>query len=139
MRTPGPLLSCIAVPLIALFLLSCGSGNHGPLQSITISPATADAQNFANGQVKFTATGTYTDGTKASPLPVLWWGPDPPWYNPPPGPISAFVDSNGVAACFTFIGSYTVSATAPVDPHFPLSKMTAAASQVVGTAQLSCP
>ncbi len=38
--------------LTAVFLTACGSN-----QPITVSPASADAQNFPNGIVQFTATG----------------------------------------------------------------------------------
>ena len=38
--------------LAAMFLTACGSN-----QPITVSPTSADAQNFPNGIVQFTATG----------------------------------------------------------------------------------
>lgn len=54
------MLSFLALVLTASFALSCGASSHGPgqLQSITLSPATADAQDYPNG-VPFTATGYY--------------------------------------------------------------------------------
>jgi len=44
----GPLL------LFAAFLMS-GCGSSRQLQSVTLSPASADAQSFAGGQVPFAA------------------------------------------------------------------------------------
>ena len=139
MKKLGPLLSCLGLPLIAITMLACGTNNrHGLLQSMTISPATADAQNVPNGQVQFTATGTYTDGTKVSPLAVLWW-PNQPWTLVPQTPIVISLDSKGVASCRQASGTFGIWATAPVDPHIPLPQMTMRTPQVVATAQLTCP
>ena len=48
---PASLLSILLS--ISLALLACGGNNH-PLQSVTVSPATA-----AGSQTQFTATGIY--------------------------------------------------------------------------------
>ena len=139
MRKLVPFLSCLALPLVSIIMLACGSSSqHGQLQSITISPATADAQNFPNGQVQFEATGTYTDGTKVSPLAVLWW-PNQPWTLALQTPVVISLDSKGVAACRLNSGTFGIWATAPVDPHIPLSQVTMRTPQVVATAQLTCP
>ena len=65
-------LFCSLILLVVVPVLSCGT-NHGPLKSISISPA------VATGQSQFTATGTYSDGSIVSPIVVLWsegnpWG-----------------------------------------------------------------
>lgn len=57
-RLPGMLL------LVTLLFLtiSCGSNSNSNrlLQSIAVTPSSADARNYPNGQVRFTATGTFT-------------------------------------------------------------------------------
>ena len=72
--------------LLGLFVffwlaLSCGGAspmNQGPaqpgrLQAITLSPATADAQDYRDGQVPFVDTGVYINPPqKVTPLPALW-------------------------------------------------------------------
>jgi len=61
--------------LVVLGMTSCGSSanpNLGRvLTGITVTPATADAQSFANGQVVFTATGTFSLPPTPAPVPFL--------------------------------------------------------------------
>ncbi len=97
--------------LLAAASLSCSS-NHG-LQSITISPASADAVNFPNGQVQFAAMGN-SGGmmTQSAPVEALWWN-SPPWINAPTPPPGFTIDSNGVATCMNLTGTFTLWATAP--------------------------
>ncbi len=57
----GTVLATLLLVALALQALGCGSSNSNRiLESMTITPANADAQNFANGQVQFTATGTFS-------------------------------------------------------------------------------
>lgn len=54
--------ACFVSLLIAqsLSLLACGgTGTQPRLVSVAVTPQTADAANFSNGMVSFTATGTY--------------------------------------------------------------------------------
>jgi hypothetical protein len=90
--------------VLSLLLLSCGSGRH--LQSVTLQPAVATAQN---GQAQFTATGTFSK----PPSPITLTSKDVAWCvgeltsapNASPnacvGNINAFaaVDGNGLATC----------------------------------------
>jgi len=47
---------CITFLSFAAWIaLACGSSHE--LQSITVSPASADAQNYPDGEVPFVATG----------------------------------------------------------------------------------
>src|SRR5215472_193839 len=58
-----PFLGAFATVLLAVGLVCCGSTNPNTgrvLTSITITPPTSDAQNSPNGQVTFTATGTFS-------------------------------------------------------------------------------
>ena len=139
MRQLGLFLSCLPLLLVPIIMLSCGS-NHRQLQSLTISPATADAQNFPNGQVQFTATATYGDGTRVTAAAALWT-PGPPWALTAQIPWPALtLDGTGLASCGSAgPGTYMIYATAPVDPHFPVSKLTMNTPQMSGTAQLTCP
>ena len=139
-------LAISPVVLLTMIASSCGGGSFAArrsasdaqhvLVSITVTPATADAQNFPNGQVQFAATGHFSDGTSA-PIQVRWFA------NPP---FTSVVDtfllsSTGVGQCISggINGNKTVSATAPTDPNLPLSQMTAFTNNVTGTAQLTCP
>ena len=131
----------LSVSLAALLLVGTATsvvacGNTRRLKSITINPASADARDFPNGQIQFTASGTYTDGSKVNPLGVVWSGGQPwtlmPWI--------IQLDSNGLASCGNAQpGTYTVFATAPLDPTFPLSKMNMSTPQLTTTAQVTCP
>ena len=76
-------LSCGPLLLVVVSILSCGA-NHGQLKSISIGPAAAF------GQVQFTATGTYSDGSKVSSLPVLWSAGNP-WVSSDVAPVGIVV------------------------------------------------
>ncbi len=131
MRNTGHLLPCVALIVLAISMMDCGSSNR-QLQSVTISP------NTANSQAQFTATGSYSDGSKVTSLPALWF-PLRPWYNAA-NPVQFFtLDATGGASCNGNAGTFNVVATAPTDPGFPLSQMSSTTPQVSGTAQLTCP
>lgn len=125
------LLPCGILLVIALSLLACG--NSRQLQSLSISPATA------NGQVQFNAIGTFSGSSQTSAVSALWWTTQPWTY--PPTPFIITVSSSGLAQCTAFApaGTYMVWAVAPVNPNAPLSAMTMTTLQVVATAQLTCP
>jgi len=126
--------SSLFLASIAITLLSCGNSNK--LQSISISPASADAKDYPNGQVQFTAVGTYANGSQVKPLTVLW-SPGAPWLALP---AAVQLDSNGVASCGNVpAGTYPVWAGAPIDPHTPVSGMNQSTPLVNGTAHLTCP
>ena len=46
--------------LLAALLIACGAG-HPRLTSVAVSPTSATASSSPQGQVGFTATGTFTD------------------------------------------------------------------------------
>src|SRR5713226_1094460 len=77
--------------------LGCGNSK---LTSVTISPATADAQNFPGGQVQFTATGTFSGSSKQVQLKNTTWcvGSSSGMCN---GNVAsaATIDGNGLAQC----------------------------------------
>jgi hypothetical protein len=128
------LFPLLALTSLALALISCGSSNT-KLQSISIAPATADAKDYTNGQVQYTAAGTYDDGTQVKPLTVLW-SPGPPWVAPRP----IQVNGNGIASCGTSpAGTYPVWAGAPISQGTQVSMMNQSTPMVTATAQLTCP
>jgi len=123
-----------AVAVLVIIGLGCGS--H--LNSVSLSPAVADAQNFPNGQVQFSATGTYGSSSKPVPAMNLTWCIGTTNGDCNGNIVSvASVSSTGVAQCLPGAsGSATVLAGSggrPTNPDggFPLS--------VFGTAQLTCP
>jgi hypothetical protein len=67
-----PVFVAVAFLLIAAALTSCGSSSNADagrvLLSISVSPQTADALNFPNGQVVFTATGTFSKAPLTGPV-----------------------------------------------------------------------
>lgn len=83
----------LALPLL-LLAAGCGSSTPRGILSVSASPAIADAQNFPNGQVQFTPTGTYNKPpTTVTPQPVSAWLASPNGI--------ATIDQNGLAACVT--------------------------------------
>jgi hypothetical protein len=118
------------------------------MQSLTVSPSSADAQNSPGGKVQFTATATFNMAPTAVQSPPVVWSIGRPFPTPPPmmgmtakaamSP-SASVDSNGAAQCNGFTGIATIQATAPADPGMPISQMSAMMGTITGTAQLTCP
>jgi hypothetical protein len=143
MKKSRVILSFFALALAASLTLSCG-GSSDPssehqLLSITLSPATANVQDYPNGQVQFTATGYYkTAPYTVTPLSAGW---GTCFQNAPTTAIS--VTGTGLARCAAgAAGTYTVWAN---DPPFSqginCNAITACGGGcfVAGTAQLSCP
>jgi hypothetical protein len=96
------MLSFLTLVLAASFLLSCGaSQGPGQLQSITVSPATADAE------AQFTATGYYVHPSHTvTPQPATWAA----CYQGAPT-TDVTVTTTGTAQCASgAAGTYTVFA-----------------------------
>jgi hypothetical protein len=133
----GP--ATLSVLLAAILTSGCGSSRQ--LQSVSLSPATTDAQNYSNGQVPFTATGTFSKPPSPSPLTskdVLWCvglsaGQCAGNINP-----GATVDQNGVAQCVpAFVGTtYIMAGTAGTPTMNPDGSQPL---KIFGTAQVTCP
>ena len=136
-RSPfGPV--CLFSLGLALFSLGCGSSRQ--LQSVTLSPATADAQNFPRGEVSFAATGTFTKPPSPQPLTsqdVTWCIGSSAGMcagNTNPG---ATIDQNGLARCVaSFVGTVNILAGKAMPSMNPDrgSQLT-----VFGAAKLTCP
>jgi hypothetical protein len=131
-------LAGVLLILYILFSLSCGSSRE--LTSISVSPATADAQKFPQGQVQFTATGTFNKApTTVTPLSVNWC-PQATCGVGTPALVGIIVDSDGLAQCQPgFAGTVTLVAEAPRNPGATVTPMSGMNAMVSGTAQMSCP
>ncbi len=116
--------------------LALGCGNQ--LKSVAVSPATADARNFPNGQVQFTATGIYSGSSQRVPVNNVTWciGSSSGVCN---GNIAsaATVDGRGLAQC---VPSKSSTVTVLAGTGGP-ANMPDAGHQlaVFGSAQLTCP
>lgn len=113
-------------------LVAGGCGNSSPsprlLQSVSVTPATADAQTFPNGQVQFAALGNYTQPPSPSPIIPLGWSLS--------DPTVAMISQSGLAHCIPGAsGVVTVRASTPA----PCSGTGCTAALLSGTAQLTCP
>src|SRR5215831_6045445 len=129
-----------AIAAVLLMIVSCGGNtmmmSPRQLQSISVSPTSADAKN-SSGMVQFTATGNFSMDPMMAMTPVRWSIGNP--FSAQPVPAGVSVDMNGLAQCSGFTGMVTIEATAPMDPNMPLSKMTMTTMNVSGMAQLTCP
>lgn len=133
------LLFSVAAALLACGVVTGPQGN-GLLQALTISPAIADAKNFPNGQVQFTATAVYMGGKRNSPAMALWT-PGIPWALDPQNAWPALtLNTTGLVSCGTVMpATYMIFATAPVNPSVPVPQMKMSTPQMTATAQLTCP
>jgi hypothetical protein len=135
-------LSFWAWPLVLLSVLSSsGCGSSRQLRSVALTPATADAQSFPNGQVPFAANGTFSKPPSPTPLTnkdVVWCvgsssGACVGNINP-----GATVDQNGVAKCSpTFAGTATI--LAGTEPSQGVLPDGGSQLKIFGSAQLTCP
>lgn len=133
------LLTLVGAGVLSLAALSCGSSSTSvrQLESITLSPATANATSYPNGQVQFVATGHYnTVPFTVSPLTAHWGT----CYQE--GSTSAIsVSQEGIAQCASgAVGTYTVWADDPPLSGVSCTAITACGGGcfVAGTAQLAC-
>jgi Bacterial Ig-like domain (group 2) len=117
--------------MIATLLVACGAG-HPRLTSIAVSPSSATASSTPQGQVGFTATGTFTDHTSRE-LHVtdgLEWKSSET--------VVATIDDTGEATCVS-PGQVIITATAPADLQITVSNGVQNTSpKISGTAMLNC-
>lgn len=128
MRQLRPILPGLLLVAIALAVSSCGNQSPRVLQSVSVTPATADAQSFSNGQVQFTANGNYSQPPSPSVLTQAGWSLS--------DPTIATVSQSGLAECNAGAsGTVTVKA----GTSGPCSGTGCTAVFISGTAQLTCP
>lgn len=140
MKTLRLILSVFALALAASLALSCGLGSpKHVLESVTLNPSIADAQNYPDGQVQFTATGYYmTAPTVVTPLSATWGT----CYQLE-ATTGVSISSNGLAQCSAGAsGTYMIWADVPLDlGDVPCPAITACGGGCVvqGNALLTCP
>ena len=138
MERPRFFLLSFATAVAGWLALSCGASSISGLirqpQSITLSPATADALDYPEGHVQFTATGHYSTAPHTVTPQAATWGAC--YQNAPTTAVS--VTTGGLAQCANgAAGTYTIFA-------FDMTNCNAITAcgggcTVVGTAQLTCP
>jgi len=134
-----PLLAALGFVLLGGALMSCGStypNSARVLLSVTVTPATADAQTFPNGQVVFTATGTFN----IVPSPALLT-----FTAPYSGGFDVGTVNNQVVATIVATGSgtATVQCVSGMSGSVAVGAIALAnngtSATVAGFAQLTCP
>lgn len=98
MKHFGPQFFLLLVILAGAIALACGTSPGRLLESVTLSPMQADAQNCPGGLVQFTATGTFTKSpSPVTPLSATWGACDVSGNSTTQVTVSA----NGLAQCAT--------------------------------------
>ena len=140
LRNPTPQL----LLLFTLSSIALGCGSSRSLQSVTVMPAVADAQNFPNGQVHFTATGMFSK----PPSPQKLTSQDVTWcVGMTAGAcagniaVGVAVDQNGLASCLANAPSSLPKTWIVMAGKSRSSMNPDAGSQmtIFGSAQLTCP
>ncbi|HET7751292.1 MAG TPA: hypothetical protein VFK81_18020 [Terriglobales bacterium] len=125
------------VVVIAAQTLGCGSmysSSNRMLQSVMVTPANADAQNFTMGQVQFTATGTFSQ--PPSPAPVSFQPPYTGNWSSSNLNI-ATISQSGMAQCAAgAAGKVTITAEVSSNSATGMGQMSTAVS---GKTTLTCP
>jgi hypothetical protein len=142
MRRVLAVILFFVVSAVLLFTLSCGGTSMSmqgrQLQSITVTPMSADAKNSSNGMVQFSAMGNFNMAPMNAMTPVTWT--IGPFMSSMPVPAGVSINAmTGVAQCSGFTGTVIVMATAPIEPEIPLNQMSTMTMNVSGSAQLTCP
>lgn len=134
-RFATPLLVVPFLSIVALSVVSCGGMSMTMqqrfVQSVTVTPSSADAAKFPSGIVQFMATGNFNMAPMTAPISVQWFIGMP---GNPQMPAGVSIDMNGRAQCSGFVGTVTITADFTGNPD-----RAGMAAQVFGTAQLTCP
>src|SRR5437763_37056 len=138
--TRQTVVSCSAFALTVLlvaFGTACGSSSSSNrvLTSMALTPANANAQNFAGGQVQFVATGTFSKAPSPASVPVPFVAPySGSWSSL--NPNIATVDQNGLAQC---VAGASGTATIKAGASSNSATGSAMSTLVSATATLTCP
>lgn len=140
-RHVGPLAGpyVFATLLLVFETVACGNASDPNanrfLQSIAVTPSTADAQNFPNGQVQFSATGTFTKPPSPASFPFV--KPYGGFWQLSQSDTIATITPTGVAQC-TPGASGTAMVEAMAEPG-TCHGTQCASPVIVGKATLTCP
>lgn len=136
---PISVLSRTVVGILLFHTFACGSPSMTPqrlprvLLAISVTPVTADAQNYSNGQVQFVASGTFSQSPSPGPLT----------FTPPYTGDFTVSDSSIANIVSTGTASVTVEcdagASGSVNIVATASSNGGPVTNVVGKAQLTCP
>lgn len=117
--------------LIAVVSIGCGAG-HPTITSITVTPGTASAATSSQGNVGFSASGTFTNGQSR----MLTVGDGLSWSSSNVGVAS--ISSLGLSSCL-MPGTVTITASAPANLQFTIgSGVNNTSAKVTGTGMLTC-
>ena len=134
-RNVARLAGMLAVASATVGCGSMGSSSNRVLQSMTVSPAIADAQNFPQGQVQFSAMGTFSKAPSPALVPVPFVSPyTGSWLSA--NSNVATISQNGVAQCVAG-ASGTVTIQAVVSSNSAMG--TQMSTGVSASSQLTCP
>jgi hypothetical protein len=128
---------------LAAITSACGSNPQREIETITVSPSSADAQDYPDGQVPFVATGTFSEPpVTVSPLQATWVAVDAAGQRT----TDVSITNSGVAQCTSGApGTYTLGAWAVllIPPQNSCNVVTPfgnpCGDSVIGFAQLTCP
>ena len=134
-----PYVAVAATILVAAALNSCATTNPNSgraLIGIAVTPPNADAQTYANGQVTFTATGTFS--LPPITAPVTFTAPYSGSFaiDNPVSQTVATVVSSGTG---TITVQCTGGATGGVEVVATASANNSTTTTVTGAAKLTCP
>jgi len=121
-----------------LVATSCGT-SQSQLQSISLTPPVANADDFPSGQVPFTATGVYVHPSRTvTPFSANWVACQ---NNRPTNDVS--ITDTGTAQCHAgATGTYSIDAwDIPTGSDSECTAITACGGgcTIEGTAELTCP
>ena len=142
MRRLSTFILVLLISAVLLLTISCGGSSMSmqgrQLQSITVTPSTADPMQGSSGQVRFMAMGNFSMAPMTATIPVMWSIGNP--FSAQPMPAGVSIDAmTGMARCSGFMGTVTIVAMAPMDPDIPIAQMSMMTMNVSGSAQLTCP
>jgi hypothetical protein len=145
MSRSGYVLCVVLLAVAASITFACGAGSKPTriIQSLSVSPGSADAKDYPNGEVAFVATGIYNAApVKVTPLQSTW-----AVVNQDGDQTSdVLINANGVAHCAAGAsGVYNVGGWVAITPP-PAGTCNVSSAygnpcgdSVLGIAQLTCP
>lgn len=132
-------LCFLLFPLLLAGLAAPGCGNSRQLQSVSLTPAVADIQNYSTGVVPFAATGTFSRPPSPAPLTsqdVVWCVGGSTGICAGNIVVGASVDQMGNARCLPgFVGTAAILAGKPTKVTNPDQ---GSQLKIFGAAQLVC-